>query len=380
MFREKLEKRLKVQKDSGLYRDPLPVKSREGKYIFINNKKVLSFASNDYIGISQSEKFKKIVSEKFLKYGPSSSSSRLVSGNYSIINEAEKRYADYFGYHDALFFPSGYQANIGVLTALFKKNDSLLFDKHIHSSCVKGITMSGASFSGYKHNSMTHLEKKLLQNPSIPKAVVTESLFSMDGDILKIDEYKRLKEQYNFFSIIDEAHAFGAIGKKGRGAARSAADIGVGTFGKALGFYGAFVLLPQGLKEYLLNFSSPIIYSTALPEAHAAASIELLSIIEKADEERDKIDKLGKLLRNNLLNEGFSVSGDAHILMLEIKDEIKALKISQKMLDDGIFVLPVRYPTVPLNKAILRISITAMHDKTDINTLLGVIKKYPIKD
>jgi len=367
--------KLTAQKEAGLYREPIEIENREGRFLLIEGKKALNFASNDYLGLGVSEELKRKVSGNFLKYGTSSSSSRLVSGNYSVINQAEKEYARFFGYEDALFFPSGYQANIGILSALFEKGDLLIFDKHMHASSVKGMLLSNADFHGYKHNSMSHLCKWLEKSGGNRSVVLTESLFSMDGDFLDVQGFKALKERFNFFSIVDEAHAFGAVGESGRGIARDVADIGVGTFGKALGLFGAFVLLPTGFKEYLFNFSSPLIYTTSLPEAHAASAIDLLEIISQCEKQRKHLSKISSLTKESLVYEGFCVKGDAHILAVEIGDESRALEISRKLLEKNIFVSPARYPTVPLHKAILRIGMTALHSDEDVRKLVSSLKE-----
>ncbi len=153
------------------------------------------------------------------------------------------------------------------------------------------------------------------------------------------------------------------------------ADIGVGTFGKALGLFGAFVLLPAGFKEYLFNFSSPLIYTTSLPEAHAASAIDLLEIISQCEKQRKHLSKISGLTKESLVYEGFCVKGDAHILAIEIGDESRALEISEKLLEKNIFVLPARYPTVPLNKAILRIGMTALHTEEDVKKLVSSLKE-----
>ncbi len=235
--------------------------------------------------------------------------------------------------------------------------------------------MSGANFVGYNHNSMTHLEKRLETHKNKQIAVLTESLFSMDGDILDVAGLKKLKDQHNFLTIVDEAHAFGAIGSQGRGVAGKVADIAVGTFGKAFGFFGAFVLLPKGFKEYLFNFSSPLIYTTTLPEAHAATALSILHIIERSEDRRKHLQETCQLMKNRLQHEGFSVSGDAHILALEIGDEATAVRVSQRLLEGNIFVLPARYPTVPLHRAILRIGITALHEEEDIILFIDRLKE-----
>ncbi len=376
MFAERFKKKLDAQRHAGLFRAPPEITERDGKYIVIGGRKVLNFASNDYLGLSDSENLKKKVSRNFKKFNPSSSSSRLVSGNYSTISRAEKEYARHFGYQDALFFPSGFQANLGILSTFFEKGDTIIFDKHVHASSVKGMTLSGAGFKGYNHNAMTHLRKRLEADTREQAAVLTESLFSMDGDFLDIQAYRDVKNEYGFLSIVDEAHAFGALGEKGRGLAGEVADVAVGTFGKALGLFGAFVLLPEGLKEYLFNFSSPLIYSTTLPEAHAASAVDLLQMISECDDLRDHLHYISQRMKKGLAREGFRVSGDAHILSVGIGGEEKAVSLAASLLAKGIFVLPARFPTVPIRKAILRISMTALHTEEDvahfIRTLLEV--------
>ncbi|MEA1935264.1 MAG: pyridoxal phosphate-dependent aminotransferase family protein [Thermodesulfobacteriota bacterium] len=373
MFAKRYKNRLILQQQAGLYRNPPEIAGKEGKHLFLDNRKVLNFASNDYLGLSTSEDLRQKVARNFQKYNTSSSSSRLMSGNYSIINQAEEEYASFFGYKDALFFPSGYQANMGILSTFFEKGDTIIFDKHIHASSVKGMTLSGAEFYGYNHNSMSHLKKRLDRKQQNQVAVLTESLFSMDGDFLDIQGFEKLKKDYGFLSVVDEAHAYGAIGESGCGIAHDVADIAVGTFGKALGLFGAFVLLPGGLKEYLFNFSSPLIYTTTLPEAHAASAIDLLEIVSRSEDRRRNLREVSRSMKEGLKHEGFHVTGDAHILALEIGEEVRAAEVSHSLLEKGIFVLPARYPTVPIGKAILRISMTALHVEEDVRFFIDAL-------
>jgi 8-amino-7-oxononanoate synthase len=368
MFAERYKNRLMIQKTTGLYRNPPEVSTKEGKYLLMGSSRVLNFASNDYLGLSVSGEMRQKAARNFQKYGTSSSSSRLVSGNYSIINEAEKAYALYFGYKDALFFPSGYQANMGVLSTFLERGDTVIFDKHIHASSVKGMTMSGADFYGYNHNTMSHLEKRLKAHSNGQIAVLTESIFSMDGDVLDAAGLNNLKNHYGFLTI-------GAAGFEGRGLAGSVADIAVGTFGKAFGFFGAFALLPEGFKEYLFNFSSPLIYTTTLPEAHAATALDILGIMERSQDRRRDLRGISQFMREGLRREGFQVTGDAHILALMVGDEEKAMRLSRRLLENNIFVLPARYPTVPLGHAILRISLTALLEEEDVKSFIAHLKE-----
>jgi 8-amino-7-oxononanoate synthase len=197
----------------------------------------------------------------------------------------------------------------------------------------------------------------------------------MDGDVLDAAGLKKLKDHYGFLTIVDEAHALGAAGFEGRGFAGSVADIAVGTFGKALGFFGAFALLPEGFKEYLFNFSSPLIYTTTLPEAHAATALEILKIIERSEDRRKVLRGISQYMKEGLRREGFQVTGDAHILALTVGDEEKAVRLSRKLLLNDIFVLPARYPTVPLSHAILRISLTALLEEEDVKSFIDHLKE-----
>ena len=375
MLAQRMAQRLTHQKDQGLYRNPTPIFARKGRMIQVNKRNLINFASNDYLGLGNSHRLARIVARNFEKYGASGSSSRLVSGYYNAVKEAEAALAEYFGYESALIYPSGYQCNLGVIATLFEKGDRVFGDKHIHASSVTAIKLSGARLYGFRHNDTTHLEKRLNNLSTLPTAILTESLFSMDGDLLDVEGLARIKKNHEPMVIVDEAHAFGAIGEKGRGIARPTADIAVGTFGKALGFFGAFVLLPYNVREYLINFSSPLIYTTALPEAHGASILSILKLVAAADSKRHNLKEISKALKNRLRAVGFTVGGDAHIVTVEIGSEKTAGALCARLFDRGLFIFSARFPTVPLNKSILRISMTAEHTPVDVKTLACGLKK-----
>jgi 8-amino-7-oxononanoate synthase len=374
MFLERYRSKLRLQQQSGLFRHPPVVERREGKYLICKGRRLLNLASNDYLGLAMSENLRRRVAANFSRFASSSSSSRLVSGNFRLLNEAEEALADFFGYETALLFPSGYQANIGVLTALFETGDRVVFDKHIHASSVKGLALSSSTPLGYNHSDFDHLEKRLRQC-SAQVGLVTESLFSMDGDCLDVAALNELKRKHGFFGVVDEAHAFGVLGSGGRGLAADIADVAVGTFGKAFGLFGAFVLLSRELKSYLLNFSSPQIYTTTLPEAHAASVMDALDMVAPADDRRCHLSEMSAWLRRALVQAGFDVQGDAHILAVRIGEELRAVQMAQYLFSRGIFLLPARYPTVPLRNAILRISLTALIQPEDLKFFIRALKE-----
>ncbi|MFK5953568.1 MAG: pyridoxal phosphate-dependent aminotransferase family protein [Desulfobacterium sp.] len=375
MFDKRFRDRLNLQQLEGLHRNPPVMEKREGRFVTIKGQKVLSFASNDYLGLGSSHHLAARVGKHFKASGSSASSSRLVAGNYQAICQAEKIFADYFGYEDALFFSSGYQANLAILSTLFEKGDTLIFDKHVHASCVKGISLSGATLKGYRHNNLRHLEKRLEASRLENRGVVTESLFSMDGDLLPIKAFGDLKKKHGFYGVVDEAHAFGVLGDKGRGIAQGVTDIALGTFGKALGLFGAFVLLPCGVKEYLMNFASPLIYTTSFPQAHALAAVDALELVEQGDSARKTLKDVSESMGESLIREGFEVFGNAHIISVLMGDEKKATQVSQDLLSRGILAFSARFPTVPLGKAILRLGMTALHREEDIKTFVNALKE-----
>jgi len=375
MFAKRVRSRLKEQQKSGLYRNPPVIEQSSGKYVQINGNWLINFASNDYLGLGSDPELAKKMADKFQRYGSSSSSSRLVSGNLEIIKKAEKAFADYFGYQSALFYPSGFQCNLGLVGTLFEQGDKVFFDKHIHSSLVKGLQLSGADYYGYRHNRTSHLQTRLQKHLHESAGIVTESLFSMDGDLLDTQGLAELKQEFDLFTIVDEAHAFGVLGDKGTGIARPVADIAVGTFGKALGLFGAFVLLPKDFREYLLNFSSPLIYTTSLPPAQAAAALDILEFIRGSEQGREHLLQISKEMKQKLSAEGFRVGGDAQILSILIGPEETASRVSRELFNLGFFAFPARFPTVPLNRSILRISLTSMHDRSDVTNFLHSLKE-----
>lgn len=375
MFNQRINARLAHQERVGLYRNPPPIARREGKIVVVKGRRLLNFASNDYLGLGGDPALAEKVAANFKRYGASSSSSRLVSGHYDTISQAEAALAEYFGYESALFYPSGYQCNLGVIGTLFETGDTVFFDKHIHASSVKGLRLSGATFCGFRHNRMDHLARRLDRHHAPEAGLLTESLFSMDGDQLAVDDLVQLKTNYRLLTIVDEAHAFGVLGAGGKGIARPVADVAVGTFGKALGLFGAFALMPSRVREYLLNFSSPQIYTTTLPEAHGASVLDLLERVAGADDRRDRLAAISREMRSRLQQAGFDVSGDAHILAVEIGTEARAVALARALFDNGFFVFPARFPTVPLGKAILRLSLTASHTIADIDDFIHTLTR-----
>ncbi|WP_245796751.1 aminotransferase class I/II-fold pyridoxal phosphate-dependent enzyme [Halodesulfovibrio marinisediminis] len=359
-----------------MYRDPVTVEKQVGSRALVEGKELINFASNDYLGLSQNSEWQQTLRECFTTHAPSGTSSRLVTGHSKFTEDVERQFAEYFGYEDAMFLPSGYQANLSIIWGLCSPAETLFYDKRIHASMAQALPQTGSTLRGFAHSDLKQLDRKLAATDSDSPVVLTESLFSMDGDMLDTHAFEILRRKYNFFGIIDEAHSFGALGANGTGIAHGCTDIAVGTFGKALGMFGAFILMPKGFKEFFHNFSSPVIYSTAMPEAHAAAAAALLRKLPDMEPEREHLAHVSTLLRTELQSAGFTIQGDAHIVSIEISDEMKAATIAEKMREDGVLAFASRYPTVPMNKAVIRVSMTALHSTEDVHTFVNSIRGW----
>lgn len=344
---------------SGLDRRLLPIQSRNGVRLVVDGRAMLNFSSNDFLGLATDRVAASELARLGAAQGCGTGASRLVTGTTASILAAENALAEYFGFEACLILSSGFLANLTLVSTLFSAKDTLLLDKRAHTSTMAGVRHSQAAFHTFRHNRMSHLEKLLQAHPV--SAVLTESLFSMDGDSPDFQALENLKRRFNFISIIDEAHAVGVLGPDGRGLSRGVADIAVGTFGKAFGLFGAFLLMPRLVREYLINFGQGFIYTTALPPWFGDMAAYMLSRVSQAHDRRAHLTALGDLARASLAEAGFDVAGNAHILAVKIGEEGRSQRLAQTLRDAGILVFAARYPTVPLGRAILRICLTSDH-------------------
>ncbi len=354
----------------------------DGPFVEENGRRFLSFCSNDYLGLSQDARWQKMVADSFAGYKPSSSASRLAGGWDRLSAQAEAAYAGYFGYDDCLFFPSGYQGNLALMTGLIRKGQPVFADRRIHASAAHALVASGCSLYPYAHNDMEHLERRLksLESDWQP-VVVTESLFSMDGTLTDAAALAKLKKRYGFFLIADEAHAAGCLGDGGRGVFNSfkgTADAVLCTLGKGFGFFGAFALLPAGFGSALQNLASAVMHSTALPPAHASSCLKLLDFLPHLEPERERLAANAMYFKEELARCGIPFQGSAHIVSVPVGSEVRAHALSGELRQAGILVLDARYPTVPFGRALLRFSVTAMHSRSMLQktaqTLAGLWK------
>jgi len=359
------------------------VSAREGKYVMINNRKLMDLSSNDYLGIAgDSSLRKRFLSEvDIAKYPFSASASRLMSGNNIVLDELELLLAKLYTGKEALVFGSGFQANIGVIPALIDKKAVIFADKQVHASIIDGILLSGAKLYRYKHNDMNSLNGLLAKyRDNFENAwVITESIFSMDGDTADIKTLVAYKNKYKFSLYVDEAHAFGVRGKNGEGVCvelglAEQVDVMIGTFGKALASVGAFVACDKEMKQYLVNKARSFIFSTALPPINILWTKWLLENLQLLlVEQRTKLQKMSDDFRRKVKALGYEVTGDSHIVSIVIGDNKSTLKLSKQLEEAGFLVFAVRPPTVPMGSSRLRISLNAELDASDISQLVEAL-------
>lgn len=364
--RSMLMARLKTWQELGLERHvPVFADEDRGADEPACGRRGISFLSNDYLGLASDRRWQQQVAECFAVAAPSASASRLAGGHRESMCKAEQELADYFGHERALLVSSGYQGNAAIVAGLVQPGQPVFVDKRIHASTAHALAGSGARILPYRHADMDHLRRRLetCAGPMQPM-VFTESLFSMDGTLTDVQAILALKRRYGFFLVADEAHALGCLGPGGRGLFAGHAgevDVILGTLGKGLGLFGAFVLLTQECARALEHFASPIVHSTALPPAHALACSRLVKLLPTLEEERQRLAASARFLRKALQERGCTTLGQAHIVALPLGQEERARKVSLSLQRQGIHVLAARFPTVPVHQALLRLSVTTRH-------------------
>ncbi len=379
MFKHELQK----LENQGLLRKLRQVDSAQGPRIILKAKEVINLCSNDYLGLANHLLLKEAAKKALDTYGTGSAASRLISGTTQLHKELEKRIARFKKTEAALVFNSGYSANLGIITALVDREDIIFSDKLNHASIVDGCLLSGAEFKRYPHKDINALEKMLQESINHRRRlIITDTIFSMDGDIAPLLEIVELAKKYDCMLMLDEAHATGVFGEHGCGVFEHFKlenrdhIIHMGTLSKALGSFGAYVAGSKDLIEYIINKSRPFIYTTALPAYVIAASIAALDIIEKQPDLRKKLWDNVNFFKQGLEKININtMQSQSQIIPILIGDNDKAVKISNRLLEVGIFIQAIRPPTVPKGQARLRVTIMATHTKKDLEIALDKLNK-----
>jgi len=375
-----LEEILKKRAQDGLLRVLRPHTGRRLGRIRVLGKEYLDFSSNDYLGLSEHPYLRTESKKAIDQFGCGSSASRLMSGDLELHHQLERETARFKNRESALVFNSGYQANLGIISALYGEGDCIFCDRLSHASIIDGILLSGARFFRFQHNDLKHLESLLeSQRHKFGKCLIaTETIFSMDGDAAPLKELVALKEKHDASLYVDEAHATGVFGPTGAGLVEKEGlekkvDLIMGTFSKALGGFGAYIASSKEMIDYLINTSRSFIYSTSLPPAVIASNLASLEVVRQEPWRREKLLLEAGYFRSALKEKGFNVIGVSQIVPLVIGENLKTLEAADLLRGKGYWVLPVRPPTVPEGQARLRFSLTIHHDKEVLDGLINDI-------
>lgn len=345
-----------------------------GPYITVKRKKLINLCSNDYLGLHINQISKK----------QTQSSSRLVAGNDLSFRVLEEKLAKHKSQESALIFPTGYMANLGSIATLSHKGDLILSDELNHASIIEACRLSGAKIAVYRHNNMEDLERKLKQQAN-HRFIVTEGIFSMDGDFSNLKEISDIATRKGAIVVLDDAHGDFVAGRDGKGTAEhfgvaKKIDVYVSSLSKGLGAFGGYVASKKDVIELMINTSRPFIYTSALPSF--IVEFALKRFLSKREKRRKKLWKNVKLLRSGLKSLGYEINSSSQIIPIIIGNEKTAMQFGKYLFEKGIFAQPIRYPTVPLGSARIRISVTAWlsdgHIDKSINAFESAGKKFGI--
>jgi 8-amino-7-oxononanoate synthase len=380
-----IESELAQLKEAGLYRKLRRVEGDQGPTLILDGREVINFSSNNYLGLANHPALGEAAKSAIDRYGCGAGASRLISGNMTLHEELESKIAEFKGTEAALVFNSGFQLNTGVVSTLVGEGDAVFSDALNHASIIDGCRLSRAKAAVYAHLDMNRLEHELKQAPSARrKLIVTESLFSMDGDEAPLADIVGLAEKYGAMVMVDEAHATGVYEPNGAGlvAKLGLGDrvlVQMGTLGKALGGFGAYVAGRKALRELLINRCRSFIFTTALPPAVMAMAIAAVDLVRNEPERRKALTENSERLRAGLRGLGYLLGESGRqILPLMVGDANRCMELSQRLLERGVFAHGIRPPTVPLGTSRLRITLMATHTAGQINQALETFKE--VKD
>jgi 8-amino-7-oxononanoate synthase len=368
-----IEERLAEIERLGLERRLRIVSGPQGPHVVLDGEPVLLLCSNNYLGLAHHPKVREAAAEAAMRWGVGAGASRLVSGTMTIHRHLEERLAAFEGSEACLLFGSGYLANQGVIGALAGPGDTIFSDALNHASIIDGCRTSRAEVVVYRHLDSEHLERCLRGHRGEGRRViVTDSVFSMDGDVAPLAEIVELARAHDARVVVDEAHATGALGEGGRGAVAQAAlqgdvDVLIGTLGKALGSYGAYACASREMVRYLINTARPVIFSTAPAPPSVAGALAALGLLEERPEQVVRLRHAARALRGALLQEGFAVKeSDMHIVPLIVGESATAVRLCQAALERGVFAQAIRPPTVSRGTSRLRLAIMATHTDDEL--------------
>lgn len=378
-----LKEKIEELKSDGVYRVlPINYGPCDG-VINLNGKEVINLSSNNYLGLANHERVKKAAIEAIEKYGAGSGAVRTIVGNMDLHEELERVLAEFKREEAVCVFQSGFMCNLGTIQAITEKGDFIISDELNHASIIDGVRLSRADKAIYKHGDMEDLENLLKEKRHLYRNVliVTDGVFSMDGDIAKLPEIVELAEKYECLTYVDDAHGSGVLGENGRGTVdhfglHGKVDFSIGTLSKAIGVVGGYVAGSKTMKEWLLHRGRPILFSTSLPPAAVGAIIESVKILMETSEYTDRLWDNARYFKEQVASLGFNTGhSQTPITPIIVGDEAKTMQFSKTLLENGVFVSGIVYPTVPKGTGRIRCMISAVHTKAELDEAVRSIEK-----
>lgn len=374
-----IQQRLEDLRDAGLYRRMRLISGPQGPRVLLDGKPVVLLCSNNYLGLADHPRVREAAADAAMRWGVGAGASRLVSGNMTIHRRLEERIAEFKHAPRCVLFGSGYLANTGIVGALAGEDDVVFSDELNHASVIDGCRLARAETFVYRHRDVEHLEWGLAQAAGRGSLIVTDGVFSMDGDIAPLPEIVELAGRYDARVMVDEAHAVGAVGPGGRGTVAASGleeevDVVVGTLSKALGAYGAYACCDATMARYLVNTARTLIFSTALPPPVAAAATAALDLLDRQPRLVERLQRNAEILREELEGRGLDTGGsESQIVPLVVGASADAVTASQSALERGIFAQAIRPPTVPDGTARLRLAVMASHSRSELRSAAQIL-------
>lgn len=374
-----IEEELRKLEENHLIRDERIFESPQLSKSIIDSKEYLLFSSSNYLSLGENKEILERVRDKMESMGLGSGGSRLTTGSHKVHKDLERKLAEFIGYENSLVYSSGFMANLGFLTAVCNDETIVFSDEKNHASIIDGIRLSKSKVEVYKHLDFNDLEEKLKKYPNKNKVLVSDGVFSMDGDILPLDEFCRLGKKYQTLTYVDDAHGFGVLGENGKGITeiyKTYPDVMLVTFSKALGASGAALLTSNLMRKYLYNTSREFIFSTSISPVDTLIILESLNYIKSNKKNINKLKDNVSYLKKKLKENNFDIGGNSHIIPIKVGNEKRAQEIFKKLMDSGIFLSIIRFPAVPKNQAILRVTPMADHTKEDLDFLMEKLNEF----
>lgn len=378
-----LQDSIQELKDQGVYRQLPVLETANQPEVILNGKSVINLSSNNYLGFATHPRMKKAAIEAIEKYGVGSGAVRTIVGNMDIHEELERKLAAFKREEAVMMFQSGFNCNAGVIQAVTGAGDLILSDELNHASIIDGSRLSKADRAVYKHSDMEDLERVLREKRSQYKNVliITDGVFSMDGDIAKLPEIVEIAEKYECMTYVDDAHGSGVLGESGRGTVdhfhlHGRIDFTVGTLSKALGVIGGYVAGSQTMKDWLSHRGRPLLFSTSLPPAAVGALIEAVDLLTESTEYTDRLWENSKYFKAKMRELGYNIgNSETPITPVIIGEESKAMQFSRNLLENGVFVSPIVFPTVPKGTGRVRVMVTAAHTTEQLDRAVEAFAK-----